>query len=101
MESRTKPSRREASVPEETVAKERIIVACIEHDPEKWAPVFRSDHAPTKRATSLAATRANVITASRDLMAGIRLMADARYDVLGIGNAIFDVLVRTDEKFLA
>ena len=29
------------------------------------------------------------------------LMADARYDVLGIGNAIFDVLVRTDEKFLA
>src|SRR3974390_284733 len=28
-------------------------------------------------------------------------MADARYDVLGIGNAIFDVLVRTDEKFLA
>src|SRR3954463_3471371 len=29
------------------------------------------------------------------------LMADAKYDVLGIGNAIFDVLVRTDEKFLA
>jgi len=28
-------------------------------------------------------------------------MAEARYDVLGIGNAIFDVLVRTDEKFLA
>ena len=28
-------------------------------------------------------------------------MADAKYDVLGIGNAIFDVLVRTDEKFLA
>jgi sugar/nucleoside kinase (ribokinase family) len=28
-------------------------------------------------------------------------MADARYDVLGIGNAIFDVLVKTDEKFLA
>jgi adenosine kinase len=27
-------------------------------------------------------------------------MADAKYDVLGIGNAIFDVLVRTDEKFL-
>jgi sugar/nucleoside kinase (ribokinase family) len=27
-------------------------------------------------------------------------MAEAKYDVLGIGNAIFDVLVRTDEKFL-
>ena len=27
-------------------------------------------------------------------------MADAKYDVLGIGNALFDVLVRTDEKFL-
>jgi sugar/nucleoside kinase (ribokinase family) len=28
-------------------------------------------------------------------------MKDAKYDVLGIGNAIFDVLVRTDESFLA
>lgn len=28
-------------------------------------------------------------------------MIDAKYDVLGIGNAIFDVLVRTDEGFLA
>lgn len=28
-------------------------------------------------------------------------MADAKYDVLGIGNALFDVLVRTDEAFLA
>jgi sugar/nucleoside kinase (ribokinase family) len=28
-------------------------------------------------------------------------MTDAKYDVLGIGNAIFDVLVRTDEGFLA
>src|ERR1700758_3213010 len=28
-------------------------------------------------------------------------MANAKYDVLGIGNAIFDVLVKTDEKFLA
>src|SRR5215469_5670925 len=28
-------------------------------------------------------------------------MADAKYEVLGIGNAIFDVLVRTDERFLA
>ena len=25
-------------------------------------------------------------------------MADAKYDVLGIGNAIFDVLVPTDES---
>src|ERR1700741_2311862 len=28
-------------------------------------------------------------------------MAEAKYDVLGIGNAIFDVLVRTDEGFLS
>src|SRR6202045_4729468 len=28
-------------------------------------------------------------------------MGDAKYDVLGIGNAIFDVLVQTDEGFLA
>ncbi|MGY3619602.1 adenosine kinase [Bradyrhizobium sp. USDA 10063] len=28
-------------------------------------------------------------------------MAEAKYDVLGIGNAIFDVLVRTDEAFLS
>ena len=28
-------------------------------------------------------------------------MSSAKYDVLGIGNAIFDVLVRTDEGFLA
>src|SRR5436190_21440493 len=28
-------------------------------------------------------------------------MAEAKYDVLGIGNAIFDFLVQTDEKFLA
>lgn len=27
-------------------------------------------------------------------------MTSAKYDVLGIGNAIFDVLVKTDEKFL-
>src|SRR3954465_7574887 len=31
---------------------------------------------------------------------GILLMAEVKYDVLGIGNAIFDVLVRTDEGFL-
>src|SRR5579871_5045760 len=29
-----------------------------------------------------------------------RYMTAARYDVLGIGNAIFDVLVQTDEGFL-
>jgi sugar/nucleoside kinase (ribokinase family) len=28
-------------------------------------------------------------------------MTSAKYDVLGIGNAIFDVLVQTDDKFLA
>ena len=28
-------------------------------------------------------------------------MADAKYDVLGIGNAIFDILVQTDDKFLS
>src|SRR5436305_9016349 len=28
-------------------------------------------------------------------------MTDAKYDVLGIGNAIFDILVQADEGFLA
>jgi len=28
-------------------------------------------------------------------------MREAKYDILGIGNALFDVLVRTDEAFLA
>src|SRR5205085_11797462 len=28
-------------------------------------------------------------------------MTPAKYDVLGIGNAIFDILVQTDEAFLA
>src|SRR6478672_7988765 len=28
-------------------------------------------------------------------------MTSAKYDVLGIGNAIFDILVQTDERFLA
>src|SRR5882724_10119024 len=28
-------------------------------------------------------------------------MTTAKYDVLGIGNAIFDILVQTDEKFLS
>jgi hypothetical protein len=45
MESRTNPSSREASVPEDTVRKERIIWVSIEHDPEKWIPVFRKDKA--------------------------------------------------------
>ena len=27
-------------------------------------------------------------------------MTSAKYDVLGIGNAIFDILVQTDERFL-
>jgi len=25
------------------------VVAALEHDPEKWVPVFRKDHAQTKR----------------------------------------------------
>ena len=62
--------------------KERIIILCI-------------------AAASLAATRANVHNRVPRLQSGIWLMADAKYDVLEIGNAIFDVLVRTDEKFLA
>src|SRR2546425_13350736 len=28
-------------------------------------------------------------------------MTSAKYDVLGIGNAIFDILVQTDERFLS
>src|SRR3954466_878530 len=38
--------------------------------------------------------------APRNCPHGILLMAEAEYHVLGIGNAIFDVLVRTDEGFL-
>jgi hypothetical protein len=26
-----------------------LLVAALEHDPEKWIPVFRKDHAQTKR----------------------------------------------------
>src|SRR3981081_4347753 len=36
----------------------------------------------------------------RNCCHGILLMAETKYDVLGIGNAIFDVLVRIDEGFL-
>jgi hypothetical protein len=24
-------------------------ITALEHDPEKWVPVFRKDHAPTKK----------------------------------------------------
>src|SRR3984885_12565898 len=85
MASRTKPSSREASVPEDTVTKERIMRLCI--------------------TPPLAGAGRNVIgrgTLQRDIFGnGIVLMADAKYDVLGIGNAIFDVLVQTDEGFLS
>src|SRR3954468_19982091 len=37
----------------------------------------------------------------RDCNDGIFWMGETKYDVLGIGNAIFDVLVRADEAFLA
>ena len=37
----------------------------------------------------------------RRSVGGVMLMTTAKYDVLGIGNAIFDILVRTDEDFLA
>src|ERR1700719_664072 len=30
-----------------------------------------------------------------------RMMTDTRYDVLGLGNAIVDVIARTDDDFLA
>src|SRR6516165_7201611 len=76
MVSRRNPSSREASVPEDTVRKERIIgasmaaLAVIGREPRSWPQQDGS-------------------------------MTDAKYDVLGIGNAIFDVLVKTDEAFLA
>jgi hypothetical protein len=30
-------------------ADEMRLAWCLEHDPEKWKPVFRKDHAQTKR----------------------------------------------------
>jgi hypothetical protein len=30
-------------------ARSDVAVAALEHDPEKWTPVFRKDHAPTKK----------------------------------------------------
>jgi hypothetical protein len=30
-------------------ARSDVAVAALEHDPEKWMPVFRKDHAPTKK----------------------------------------------------
>src|SRR5664279_5668008 len=83
MESRAKPSSREASVPVDTVRKERIIGASI-------------------AAAMLAGARPIVIGRSRIYCRNrISRMTAAKYDVLGIGNAIFDVLVQTDESFLA
>src|SRR5204863_7305820 len=65
--------------------------ASIEHDPEKCSSL------------ALAGARPVVIGRSLSWVAGKQdgEMADAKYDVLGIGNAIFDVLVQTDEGFLA
>jgi hypothetical protein len=43
--------------------KRRINPSCrfLEHDPEKWAPVFRKDHAQTKRWSGMTIRR-KVIT---------------------------------------
>src|SRR5580700_11003771 len=30
-------------------ARSDVAVLALEHDPEKWTPVFRKDHAPTKK----------------------------------------------------
>src|SRR6202048_876483 len=77
MESRANPRSREASVPVDTVRKERIIGASI-------------------AALAVIGRRLSEIAVNRTLG-----MAEAKYDVLGIGNAIFEVLVKTDEKFLS
>jgi adenosine kinase len=53
-----------------------------------------------RREEKVAAATARTLTGPI-AATGLSLMTAAKYDVLGIGNAIFDVLVRTDEGFLA
>src|ERR1700756_3369251 len=48
-------------------------------------------------ATNATRLRGDHAQTSQDL----KRMTDAKHDVLGIGNAIFDVLVKTDEAFLS
>src|SRR5579872_3842864 len=84
--SRAKPSRREASVPVDTVRKDRIMslsfygsLACSgREDRDTRAYAHQGRETPHQDS----------------------YMTAAKYDVLGIGNAIFDVLVQTDEGSL-
>src|SRR5437763_3490256 len=90
MESRTNQSSREASVPVDTVRNARIMrdfystLACWRRL-DRDRPLHFMQTVPTARNRS-----------EQD-----RSMNTAKYDVLGIGNAIFDVLAQTDEAFLA
>jgi hypothetical protein len=36
-----------------TVRRHRMLHNALEHDPEKWIPVFRKDHAQTKRWSAM------------------------------------------------
>src|SRR5689334_16717763 len=92
-ESRAKPSSREASVPEETVRKERTMATLI--------TASLAGAGPNVIGRSTFPTPICAIPWTGAFPHRTPAMADAKYDVLGIGNAIFDVLVRTDEKFLA
>jgi adenosine kinase len=91
MASRAKPSNREANVPVDTVTNERIIGVSIAASLARGGTIVIGGYRPTLLTRPLRVQ----IMLSQD-----RYMTATKYDVLGIGNAIFDVLVQTDERFL-
>src|SRR4051794_39155730 len=98
MASRANPKSREASVPVETVRTGRIMVQL------SWpAACWRREERDRSRHLHRGRLVRRIGADSpyrRNCHNRNRLMAETKYDVLGIGNAIFDVLVKTDEAFL-
>src|SRR6202140_2416872 len=94
MASRANPNSREASVPVDTVRKERIIGTSIA------ASLARGGRIVIGRCTLFKPVWTGFSAQSQPPEQD-RSMTAAKYDVLGIGNAIFDVLVQTDEGFLS
>jgi adenosine kinase len=91
MASRAKPSNREANVPVDTVMNERIIGVSIAASLARGGTIVIGGYRPTLLTRPLRV---------RIMLWQDRFMTATKYDVLGIGNAIFDVLVQTDERFL-
>src|ERR1700686_2719272 len=94
MASRANPNSREASVPVDTVRKERIIGTSIA------ASLARGGRIVIGRCTLFKPVWTGFSAQSQPPQQD-SWMTSAKYDVLGIGNAIFDVLVQTDEGFLS